>query len=387
MNFIPVSAPVIGAREIEYVTDAVRSGWVSSIGPYVERFEQAFAAYLGVEHAIAVSNGTVGLHLALHSLGIGPGDEVLVPDMTFVATANTVLQTGARPVFVDVDPETWCMDPEAARRAITSETRAIVPVHLFGHPADMDDLLLLAVKNNLQVVEDAAEAHGAEIAGRKVGGIGRLGVFSFYGNKIITTGEGGMVVTNDDELADRLRYLKDHGMSPERRYYHTELAFNYRLTNLQAALGLAQLEQIEDFIARKRAIFKQYAQILSGIPGAQLNVEQPGMRNVFWMISLVLGEQITLDREELGARLRAHSIDWRPFFVPMHTLPHLADYRAVGREGPGCPVSDRLARRGLCLPSGCNLDPEEVQYVAGTVRELIISNQQTLASSPAGDRG
>jgi perosamine synthetase len=296
MNFIPISAPVIGAREIEYVTDAIRSGWVSSIGPYVERFEKAFAAYLGVEHAIAVSNGTVGLHLALHSLGIGPGDEVLVPDMTFVATANTVVQTGAQPVFVDVDPETWCMDPEAARRAVTPQTRAIVPVHLFGHPAEMDALKQLGTKHNLEVVEDAAEAHGAEFGGRKVGGLGHAGVFSFYGNKIITTGEGGMVVTHDGELASRLRYLKDHGMSPQRRYYHTELAFNYRLTNLQAALGLAQLEQIEDFIARKRAIFEQYAQVLSGIPGVGLNVERPNVRSVFWMISLALGEEVRLDR-------------------------------------------------------------------------------------------
>jgi perosamine synthetase len=330
-----------------------------------------------VEHAIAVSNGTTGLHLALHGLGIGPGDEVLVPDMTFVATANTVIQCGARPVFVDIDPETWCMDPEAARRAITSETKAIVPVHLFGHPAEMAALLELADETNLLVVEDAAEAHGAEVNGRKVGGLGHAGVFSFYGNKIITTGEGGMVVTNDGDLAARLRYLKDHGMSPQRRYYHTELAFNYRLTNLQAALGLAQLEQIEDFIARKRAIFEQYSRILAGTPGAQLNVERPNVRNVFWMISLVLGEEIKLEREELGARLRACSIDWRPFFVPMHALPHLAHFRAVGRDGVGCPVSDRLGRRGLSLPSGCDLDPQTVQYVADTIKAIILPGDPT----------
>ncbi len=371
MNFIPISAPVIGAREIEYVTDAIRSGWVSSIGPYVERFEAAFAGYLGVEHAIAVSNGTVGLHLALHTLGIGPGDEVLVPDLTFVATANTVVQTGARPVFVDVDPETWCMDPEAAREAVTSRTRAIVPVHLFGHPAPMEDLLELAVEHDLEVVEDAAEAHGAEFAGRKVGGMGHAGVFSFYGNKIITTGEGGMVVTNDAKLAARLRYLKDHGMSPQRRYYHTELAFNYRLTNLQAALGLAQLEQIEDFIASKRRIYTQYAQALLGTPGISLNVERPGVRSVFWMVSLVLDDSLRLEREALGAQLRSRGIDWRPFFVPMHTLPHLAGCRAVGRTGEGCPISDFLGRRGMSLPSGCDLSAEAVQYVAGTLKTLL----------------
>jgi perosamine synthetase len=371
MNFIPISAPVIGALEIEYVTDAIRSGWVSSIGPYVERFEAAFAAYLGVEHAIAVSNGTVGLHLALHSLGIGPGDEVLVPDITFVATANTVVQTGAQPVFVDVDPETWCMDPEAARKAVTSHTRAIVPVHLFGHPAPMDALLQLADEYHLEVVEDAAEAHGAEFAGRKVGGLGHAGVFSFYGNKIITTGEGGMVVTDDSGLAARLRYLKDHGMSPQRRYYHTELAFNYRLTNLQAALGLAQLEQIEDFIARKRRIYAQYAQALTGVPGIALNVERPGVRSVFWMVSLVLDDSLRLDREALGAELRSRGVDWRPFFVPMHALPHLAHCRAVGSTGVGCPVSDYLGRRGLSLPSGCDLSAEAVQYVAETVKTLL----------------
>jgi len=371
MTFIPVAAPVIGARELAYVTDAVRSGWVSSIGPYIERFEKGFAEYLGVSHAIAVSNGTVALHLALHALGIGAGDEVLVPDLTFVATVHAVLQTGATPVFVDVEPDTWCIDPVAVERALTPRTRVIIPVHLYGHPADMTALLNIAERHNLIVLEDAAEAHGAEVHGRRVGSLGRVSTFSFYGNKIITTGEGGMLTTNDAMLAERLRFLKDHGMSPERRYYHSELAFNYRMTNLQAALGLAQLEQIDDFIARKREIFNGYADVLKDVPGLQLNPERAGMKSVYWLISVVLGPECTLSRQDLAQALRVHEIDSRPFFIPMHQLPHLTQYRIVGRESDACPQSEYLSARGLSLPSGCTLDDATVTHVAEKVRQLI----------------
>jgi perosamine synthetase len=370
MTFFPVAAPVIGEREIAYVNDAVRSGWVSSIGPYIGRFEQAFADYIGVSHAIAVGNGTLGLHLALHSLGIGQGAEVIVPDLTFVATAHAVLQTGATPVFVDVEPDTWCIDPEAVERAITPRTRAIIPVHLYGHPADMPAILEIAARHGLLVVEDAAEAHGASIADRRVGSLGEVSVFSFYGNKVITTGEGGMLTTNDAVLAERLRYLKDHGMSPERRYYHTELAFNYRMTNLQAALGLAQLEQIEVFIEKKRQIHSWYSRVLDGNPSLQLPVERPGVRNIFWLFSLVLTENSSLSRQEFGLALRRQGIDWRPFFVPMHLLPHLASLRAVGRQGEGCPVSERLGERGLNLPSGCGLDKQDISFIADAVAHL-----------------
>jgi perosamine synthetase len=371
MMFIPVAAPMIGERELAYVTDAVRSGWVSSLGPYIERFEQAFARYVGVSHAIAVCNGTVGLHLALHALGIGPGDEVLVPDLTFVATAHAVLYVGATPVFVDVEPDTWCMDPVAAERAITPRTRAIIPVHLYGHPADMDAIQRLADKHGLFIVEDAAEAHGAEYHNRRVGSIGNVGVFSFYGNKIITTGEGGMVTTNDSALAERLRYLKDHGMSPQRRYYHTELAFNYRMTNIQAALGLAQLEQIEIFIAKRRQVFQWYAQYLSDLPGVLLNTERPGTKNVYWMTCLVLPPDSPIKRDELMAGLRNQGIDSRPFFVPMHQLPHLARYRAVGRDGEGCPQASWLGAQGLNLPSGPHLDESTVRRISVIIKELL----------------
>jgi perosamine synthetase len=288
-----------------------------------------------------------------------------------VATVHAVLQVGATPVFVDVEPDTWCMDPIAAVRAITSRTRAIIPVHLYGHPADMTAIMNLAHRHGLLVVEDAAEAHGAEVDQQRVGSLGNVGAFSFYGNKIITTGEGGMLTTNDSDLAKRMRYLKDHGMSPEKRYYHTELSFNYRITNLQAALGVAQLEQIEDFIARKRDIYRWYADALSQIPCLQLPVERTGVRNVFWMFSIVLEETSNVNRADLGLALRSQSIDWRPFFVPMHQLPHLTKFRMAGRDGDHCPVSERLGARGLNLPSGCNLDESTVRAIADTVAQIL----------------
>ncbi len=378
-KMIPVAAPIIGEREIAYVTDAIRSGWVSSIGPYIDRFEEAFARFVGVKHAIAVSNGTVAIHLALHALGVGPGDEVIVPDLTFAATAHTVLQTGATPLLVDVEADTWCLDPRAVQRALSPRTKAIIPVHLFGHPADMPALTALAQDRHVPVIEDAAEAHGAKIGGAMVGALGKAATFSFYGNKIMTTGEGGMVTTDDAAFAQRCRFLKDHGMSPERRYFHSELAFNYRMTNLQAALGVAQLEQVEVFIEHKRRIMAGYRAALAGLLGedapperrVMLNVERPGCRNVYWMASVVLGDEVPLDRAEVCARLRARGIDTRPFFVPMSELPHLAGYRAVGAEGEGCAVAARLSRRGFNLPSGAGLTDDQVRRAAEALIEAL----------------
>jgi perosamine synthetase len=370
-KLIPVAAPIIGEREIAYVTDALRSGWVSSIGPYLDRFEEAFARYTGARHAIAVANGTVALHLALHALGVGPGDEVILPDLTFAATAHTVLQTGATPVFADVSEATWCLDPRAVERALGPRTKVIVPVHLFGHPADVPALAEMARPRGVHLLEDAAEAHGAAIGGKKAGALGDVGAFSFYGNKLMTTGEGGMLTTSDDALARRCRFLKDHGMSPARRYYHTELAFNYRMTNLQAALGLAQLEQLEEFIEKKRRILGWYAEALEGVPGVTLNPEARGYRSVFWMISVVLGDEVRRSRDEVCAMLRARGVDTRPFFVPMSALPHLAGLRAVSASGAGCPASARLSDRGFNLPSGCGLSRDEVARAAGALVEVL----------------
>lgn len=375
--FLPVAAPVIGAREIALVTDAVRSGWVSSIGPYIDRFEAAFAGYLGVKHAIAVSNGTVALHLALHALGVGPGDEVIVPDLTFAATAHTVLQTGATPVFADVSADTWCLDLRAVERAVTPRTKAVVPVHLFGYPADVPSLSAFARARGIRVLEDAAEAHGASVRvgwkDVKVGALGDIGAFSFYGNKLMTTGEGGMLTTDDDALAHRCRFLKDHGMSPDRRYFHTELAFNYRMTNLQAALGVAQLEKLEGFIAKKRQIIGWYREALAGVRGLTWNPEPAGGRSVYWMISVVLGPEIPASRDEVCSRLRARGVDTRPFFVPMSTLPHLARARAVGAAVDGCPVSAWLSARGLNLPSGCGLTIDDVARASRALLEALAS--------------
>ncbi len=369
-GFIPVSAPVIGEREVAYVTDAVRSGWVSSIGPYVDRLEARFAEYVGVRNAVALANGTVALHVALHALGVGPGDEVVIPDLTFAATAHAVLQTGARPVLADVERSSWCLDPEAVRRAIGPRTRAILPVHLYGQAADMSALLDLAREVRVPLVEDAAEAHGATWAGRMVGSLGRAAAFSFYGNKIITTGEGGMVTTDDDDLAARIRLLKDHGMSKERRYFHAELAFNYRMTNLQAALGVAQLEVIETFIAKKRLIHQWYREALGGVPGLELNPQLAGSRNVFWMTSALLPADAR--REDVARGLRERSVDSRPFFVPMSALPHLAGMRKVSATGEdACPVAAELSRRGLNLPSGCALGRDEIAWAAHALRDVL----------------
>ena len=368
--FIPVAAPVIGEREIAYVDDAVRSGWVSSIGPYIDRFEAGFAKWVGVKHAVAVANGTVALHLALHALGLGPGDEVVIPDLTFAATAHAVLQTGATPVLADVEADTFCLDPAAVERAITSRTKAILPVHLYGHPADMTALRALAAPRGIDLVEDAAEAHGARVGGARVGSLGRVAAFSLYGNKIITTGEGGILTTDDDALAARLRFLKDHGMSKERRYFHTELAFNYRMTNLSAALGVAQLEQADEFIEKKRRIMDWYREGLAGTP-LDLSVERPGYRSVYWMASAVLRAGVSRTRDEVGAALKAAGVDSRPFFAPMSELPHLASLRRVGRDGDGCPVSARLSAGGLNLPSGCALGAADIARVCQALRAAI----------------
>jgi perosamine synthetase len=367
---IPVSAPVIGEREIAYVEDAVRSGWVSSIGPYIDRFEAGFALWVGAKHGIAVANGTVALHLALHALGIGPGDEVIVPDLTFAATAHTVLQTGATPVLVDVEQDTFCIDPLAVERAITPKTKAVLPVHLYGHPADMSALTELAEPRGILLVEDAAEAHGATVGNIRVGALGNVAAFSLYGNKILTTGEGGILTTNDDALAARLRFLKDHGMSKERRYFHTEVAFNYRMTNLQAALGCAQLEQVEGFIEAKRRIMDEYRDGLAGLDLA-LSIERPGYQSVYWMASAVLGDKAGVSRDQLIASMRESGVDSRPFFVAMSDLPHLSGLRKVGRDCDGCPVSSRLSRRGINLPSGASLTSSEVARACAAVRHAL----------------
>ena len=362
-DFIPVYTPALNGREEKYVLDAVRSGWISSLGSYVTQFEEAFARFCGVRHAVSVSNGTVAIHLALHALGVGPGDEVIVPSLTFIATANAVRYTGATPVFADVDPVTWCIDPDDVRELLTPRTRAILPVHLYGHPAPMRELQTLANENGLLLVEDAAEAHGAAIGARRVGGWGDIATFSFYANKIITTGEGGMLTTDDDALAARCRMLRDHAMPPHRRYWHDEVGFNYRMTNLQAAVGVAQMERIDTFIRRKRAIAESYRRLLCELPGITFAAERPGYTNVYWMASILVEPPFPLHRDELIPALRARGIDSRPFFHPMDTLPpyHSETPRRVAL---------RLSRCGINLPSSPTLQDEQVAYICEVIRSF-----------------
>jgi perosamine synthetase len=360
---IPVFAPWLSENVRRYVLDCVDSGWISSLGHYVQRFERDFATFCEARAGVATSNGTTALHLCLVTLGIGPGDEVLVPDLTFVSTANVVRYTGATPVLVDAERGTWGMDPADARRKVTSRTRAIIPVHLYGHPVDMAPLLALAAEHGLDVVEDAAEAHGARYRGRRVGALGRIGAFSFYGNKIITTGEGGIVVTNDPALAERASFLRDHAMDPQRRYYHPEIGFNYRMTNVQAAIGCAQLEQADAILARRKEIAAAYEAGLAGVPGLTPPPAQPWAENVYWMYSVLVEPAFGLDREEVRAGLRERGIDSRPFFVPLHELPPY-------RQDPPGPVSSVLAAKGINLPSGTGLRPEEIAQVCRALREL-----------------
>jgi perosamine synthetase len=362
-KFIPVSEPTITKKEIEYVMQAVKSGWVSSLGEFINKFEDAFAKYIGTKYALTVSNGTVGLHLALVSLGIKEGDEVIVPDLTFIATANAVKYTGATPVFADIDKDTWCISPDDIRKKVTSKTKAIIPVHLYGHPADMDPILQIAKEYELYVIEDCAEAHGAEYKGKKVGSIGHCGVFSFYGNKIITTGEGGMITTNDEKIYEKAKYLRDHAMSKEKRYWHTEIGYNYRMTNIQAALGLAQLERINEIIQKKREIFRWYQEGLKDLKEVKLNPEKEWAKNVYWMVCLVNENFDEEKRDEFMKKLKEKGIDTRPFFYPCSMMPMYKKDEFVN-----C-IAYEIYQKGINLPSGYNLKEEDVKWIAKVIIE------------------
>lgn len=367
--FIPVSEPLIGDNTLPLVQECVDTGWVSSEGRFLPEFERKWSRFCGVLHGVAVSNGTTALQIAMRALGLGPGSEVIIPSFTIISCAIAVLEAGCVPVLVDCDPETWCMDPDQVERALTSRTRAIMPVHMFGHPVDMRRICQIAAKHDLRIIEDAAEAHGAEVEGRRVGGLGDMGCFSFYANKIITTGEGGMVVTGNDAHADRLRSLRNLCFRPERRFYHTEIGHNYRLTNLQAAIGVAQVDRIEDHIRRKRAMASGYRERLSDLPQISLPVERPWAKNVYWMYCLILADDVPFDAVEFARRLRAKGIDTRPLFLGMHEQPVLLERGLF--EGERYPVTERLARRGLYVPSGLNLTEEQIDRVAAAVREVL----------------
>ena len=362
---IPVCEPTLSGNELKYVTEAVETNWISSAGSYIRQFEASFAEKMGSRYGVACANGTVALHLALATLGLDPGDEVIIPTFTMIATANAVTYLGARPVLVDAEPCTWNLDIEQVESRITPRTRAIVVVHTYGHPVDMDTLNAIAAKHALFVLEDAAEAHGARYKDRPVGSLGDAASFSFYGNKIITTGEGGMVTTNREDVARLAWNLRDHAFSAERHFWHKYLGYNYRMTNLQAAVGLAQTEQLERFVAARRANAAHYTQLLSKIPGIVTPPEATWATNVFWMYGILLEKEFGLTRDALRQGLAQRGIETRTFFIPMHCQPIYFDqYR-----GERYPVAEDLCRRGLYLPSASNLTRQDIEVVVQAIRE------------------
>jgi len=360
---IPIARPEIGREELENVVKAVRSGWVSSKGPFVNEFEKRFSEYIGVRHAIAVSNGTAALHLALTALGIGSRDEVLVPSLAFVAVANAVTYTGARPVFIDSHPDYWCIDPEGLKKSITPRTKAILLVHLYGHPCNIDPILETARSNDLYVVEDCAEAHGAEYKGKKVGSFSDVSCFSFYGNKIITTGEGGMCLTNNRGLAEKMTILKDHGMNPSKRYWHDVIGFNYRITNLQAALGVAQLQKIDKLVERKREIADIYRKLLKEDNVVVHAPEMSWAKSVYWIYSVLVDRYA---RDKVTKVLDRQGIETRHFFCPIHTMP---PYKRSLR----LPVAEEVSARGINLPSGPKITNEEIHTAASSLKKALES--------------
>ncbi|MCB0154271.1 MAG: DegT/DnrJ/EryC1/StrS family aminotransferase [Anaerolineae bacterium] len=367
---IPVCEPLIGDREAELVLDCLRTGWISSAGQYIERFETEWAAYCGMPHGIAVSNGTTALDVAVRLLDLQPGDEVILPTFTIISCAQAIIANGGRPVLVDSDPHTWQMDVTQVAAKITARTKAIMVVHIYGHPADMDPLLQLANQHNLLVIEDAAEVHGAEYKGRKCGGLGDISTFSFYANKLITTGEGGMVLTRRDDLAARASSLRNLCFQPNRRFYHEEMGYNYRLTNLQAALGCAQLERLEQIVAQKRHIAHLYAERLAGVAGLELPLEASWAKSVYWVYGLVLKEETGLTGQMLAQRLAEKGIQTRPFFLGMHEQPVFNQMGLFVNES--YPISERLARQGLYLPNGLTIKESDIDYICAALHDCFI---------------
>jgi perosamine synthetase len=357
---IPVAEPSLNGNEEAYVVDAIRSSWISSSGAYLDSFQNDFAKLCGTKHAIAVSNGTVALHLALLGLGVGPGDEVIVPSLTYVASVNAVTYVGAKPVFADVDPETWCLSVSDVVDKITSRTKAVVVVHLYGQPADMAELVATCSARGIRVVEDAAEAFLATYRGAPVGGLADVATFSFYGNKLITSGEGGAVTLNDDALARRLRSLRGQGMDPNRRYWFPVVGYNYRLTNVAAALLCAQLERRNEFLEKRNAIYELYMTILSEIPGIALQASLPDRIKSPWLFSILVDkESFGITRDGLARHLEDSGIETRPFFPPVHRLP---PYAELGKSFK-LDVTDRLSAQGLNLPTYVDLELTSVQRV------------------------
>lgn len=366
---IPVAEPLITGRDIELVNEALISGWISSAGKFLDQFEERWAAFCGMPYGIAVSNGSTALDVAVALLDLKPGDEVIMPTFTIISPAQSVVRAGGTPVLVDSDPRTWQMDAGQIEAKITPRTKAILVVHIYGHPADMDPILDIARRRSLIVIEDAAEVHGAEYKGQKCGGLGDISTFSFYANKLVTTGEGGMVLVRTPELAERARGLRNLCFQKQQRFLHRELGFNARLTNLQAALGVGQIERIDEIIARKRAIADAYNGLLGSVSGITLSAEEPWATSVYWVYGLLLDESTGLDALQLAVRLKERNIETRPFFFGMHQQPVFQQMGLFHDER--YPVAERMARQGLYIPSGLTLADSQIAHIASAVRECL----------------
>lgn len=371
-DVIPVAGPWVTEREVEYVADAARNAWFSNHYEYNRRFEEAFASYVGVKHAVSLPHCTAAIHLSLAAAGIGPSDEVIVPDVTWIASVAPVVYVGARPIFADIKTDTWCIDPRSVEAAITARTKAIIGVDLYGSMADWSELRRIADRHDLLLIEDAAEALGSEYGGKKAGALGDTGVFSFHGSKTLTTGEGGMFVTNDDHLHQRVMTLRDHGRPPgDKLFLNAEVGFKYKMSALQAAFGLAQIERVEELIAKKRQIFQWYREALQGLDGVTLNAEPQGTVNSYWMVTVILDPSFGMDKFALMNAFRERNIDTRPFFSPLSSLPAFADKPESSAHMPAQPAGEIISRSGVNLPSGYHMTEELVGIVCRAARDIL----------------
>ncbi len=357
----PVYRPTLSGNEEKYVLECLNSTWISSKGKFISKFEEEFSDYLNIKYSTTVSNGTVALHAALLALGIGPGDEVIVPSFTYIASVNAITYTGANPVFADSDPETWQISPEEVKLKISFKTKAVMVVHLYGHPCDMNNLLKICTENNLYLIEDCAEAFGSKYNGKLAGGFGDLSTFSFFGNKTITTGEGGMVSTNSKELYEKVFHLKGQGLAKGKEYYHDIIGYNYRMTNICAALGCAQLERANEIIKKKRQIAEWYKEFLTGLP-LKLQVESKNIFHTFWMITIMVEQAES--RDELREHLKQNGIETRPSFFPIHKMPMYIKNDVV------LPVAESLGERGINLPSYPELIKDDVKYISDITKQF-----------------
>jgi len=372
MERILVSGPSITEKEISYVTDAVTTAWYGNANKYHERFERAFSEYIGVDHAIALPSCTSAIHLSLLALGVGAGDEVIVPDLTWIASAAPVTYVGATPVFADTDSKTWCLSAESFEKCITPRTKAVIPVDLYGSMPDMDNLYEVAQRHNIPIIEDAAEAIGSEYKGKKAGSFGETGVFSFHGSKTLTTGEGGMLVTDREDIYQRALFLRDHGRIPgDVMFFNHEVAYKYKMSSMQAALGLAQLERVEELIAIKRQIFSWYQSRLSDIEGVTLNYEAPQTKNSYWMVTVILDKKYNLEKAALVKLMSERGIDCRPFFFPLSSIPAYENAEQARLAKQRNTVSYAISECGINLPSAMNLTQDNVNYVCDALVDVL----------------